>query len=577
MQWYALDTETSNSKKNIELKYTRVWLWDIFDPRKRFHYTGTDIETMISWIFSLNKNAIFYIHNLKFDGAFIIDYLLKNGFRISDQRINGCISTLITDRLVWYSFVVYYNNFKFTFRDSAKKIIGSLEQAANDFDLPIKKGEIDYNKHRDKGYEPSNEEIDYVHNDTEILADILQYYFDNGMTGLTNATDAMKAYKRIIGNKAYDSYFPKLSKDIDDFIRKSYKGGFCYLNPKFKEIDLEKVYTYDVKSMYPSVMHDCQLPYGVPIHYTGKYVYDETMPLYIQHIRCDCKIKKGHIPVIQTKAFLAIRLNYLEDTDGQMIDLYLTNIDLKLLLDHYEVFEIHYIEGYKFQSTDILFKNYIDTYFKLKESSKGAKKTLYKIFLNSLYGKFAMMCERTQAEPYIDENRLKFYREEPQIIDPVYTAVASFITSNARKKLLDGIFKNLDSFVYCDTDSIHLIKEAKNIDEGNNLGQFAIENGYYENGKAKTYVQRGRYLGQKCYMLLGNKNGNKYELKKIAGAPKKVKESINFDNFYVNFSSDANMYPKFRMETVDGGVLLVPTSFTIKDKNRNPNKRALPV
>lgn len=567
MKWYALDTETSNSDINIAKEYTRVWLWDIFNPRIREHHNGTDISSMINFIFSLNENSYFYIHNLKFDGAFIIDYLLKCGFMLSEQHIDNTIDTLITDRLIWYSFTIHYGGKKYIFRDSAKKIIGSLEDAAESFGLPIRKGEIDYKKHRDKGYTPTKEEIDYIHLDTEILADVLQYYFDNGMTGLTNATDAMKAYKKIISDTGFKSYFPTLPKEVDDFIRKSYKGGFCYLNPKYKNVDLGKVYTYDVKSMYPSRMHDEQLPYGVPEYYTGKYKKDKTMPLYIQHIIVDCKLKENAIPVIQTKSFFSIRLNYLMNTEGRMTDLYLTNMDLELLEKYYYIYEIQYVDGYKFQSTDKLFKDYIDKYFTLKENSKGAKKQLYKIFLNSLYGKFAMSMERCQAEPYINDDSISYFRTATEIVDPIYTAVASFITSYARAYLLKGIFANLETFIYCDTDSIHLTAPANGLNEGKKLGQFAIENGYYENGSPITTITRARYLGQKCYMLLGEKNGETYELKKIAGAPKKVKESINYENFRVNFSSDLNEYPKFRMKTVKGGVLLIPTSFTIKEKS----------
>ena len=88
------------------------------------------------------------------------------------------ISTLITDRLIWYTFKVYYCGRIYTFRDSMKKIIGSLEKAAKDFDLPIRKGSINYTASRPEGYIPTPEEIDYIHIDTEIMGDILTYYYD---------------------------------------------------------------------------------------------------------------------------------------------------------------------------------------------------------------------------------------------------------------------------------------------------------------------------------------------------------------------------------------------------------------
>ena len=565
VRWLCADFECSNSKINIEKQYTRVWLWDIYDHETRKHVQGTDIETFFLTLFDYGSCTI-YFHNLKYDGAFIINYLLKNGFTISDSEENFTISTLITDRLIWYTFTIHVNNKRFQFRDSMKKITGSLEKAAKDFELDIGKGVINYNKHRDKGYVPSQKEKEYIKTDTEIMSNILEYYYANGMTGMTNASDAMKAYKKIVTDTGYKRYFPVLNKEIDDFIRRSYKGGFCYLNPKFKDRFLTKIYTYDVKSMYPSVMRYCMLPYGIPEMYEGEYKFDSEMPLYIQEVRVDCKLKEGRIPSIQTKSFMSLKLKYLEDTNGKMMTLVLTSLDLERLLDDYEIFDIVYVKGLKFAQTNLLFKDYVDFYYRKKEESKGAKKQLYKIFLNSLYGKFAMMTERSQAIPKIENEHNAYDRTEKEEHEAVYTAVASFITANARKKLLDGIYANLENFIYCDTDSMHLIDVAKNITIGKELGNFDLENGKIENGRHISYITLGKYLGQKCYMLAGKKNKEYYELKKIAGAPDAVKRQIGFHNFKINFTSDADHFPKFRMKNVDGGVLLIPTEFTIKEK-----------
>ena len=544
MRWYAADFETSNSDINIEKEYTRVWLWDIFDPIKRLHYNGLDIESFCDKIFDM-PSSLFYFHNLKFDGAFLLYFLLENGFKISEEKRSGCINTLITDRLTWYTFTVHYCGKQYKFRDSAKKIIGTLAKAAKDFGLPISKGEIDYRILRDEGYVPTPEEFDYVRRDTEILADILQYYYDNGMDSITNATDALKTYKEIISERGFMTLFPILPKEIDEFIRKSYKGGYCYLNPRFYNKTINDIYKYDVKSMYPSRMRYCNLPFGIPMHFIGKYEYDTNYPCFFQRIKVSCHLKDGKIPSIQTKSFMNIKLNYLKSTEGAMYDLVLAGPDLYRLLDDYEIEEIEFIEGYKFRATNTLFKDYIDKFFALKESSKGAKKQLYKIFLNSLYGKFAMMIERSQAYPIFSKEKLIYERTKPEEVDPIYIAVAAYITAEARKLLLDGIYANLENFIYCDTDSMHLTSPVKGVDEGNKLGQWAIEDGEGSGENTKTFITTGKYLGQKCYILLGNKNGNEYEIKKIAGAPDSVKRGISMENFKVNMTTSPSEFPKY--------------------------------
>lgn len=583
MKWICADFETAASEINIKENKTYVWLWDIYDKDEKKHINGSSIEMFFDTLFFDYKSTIIYFHNLKFDGSFILDYLLKHGFKIdyNHTKNNGTISTLITDRLVWYTFTVYFNGHKYVFRDSMKKIIGSLARAAESFGLPIRKGEIDYTKHRPEppAYTPTAEEIDYIHIDTEIMSDILEYYYENGMNGMTNASDAMRVYKEMIGANVYKNLFPVLPKNVDDFIRRSYKGGFCYLNPKCANVDYNEVYTYDIKSMYPSRMHDCKLPWGVPEFYNGEYKYDPDMPLFIQRIYVDCKLKPNHIPSIQTKTFMSIKLNYLIDTEGLSYEMVLTNIDMLHLIEDYEIFSIQFIDGYKFHETNTLFAEYVDHFYSLKESSTGAKKQLYKIFLNSLYGKFAMMTERSQAMPTLtedEENRLRFDKTQPEEVDAMYTAVASFITSWARHLLLTAINENIENFIYCDTDSMHLTKPIKDSPRiykvGKQLGNFDLENGYIdEYGNHHTYINHARYLGQKCYMLATvkeGKDGEKKEMtiKKIAGAPDKAKEHIDWDNFRVNLTIDADKYPKMRMKQVNGGIILIPTTFSIKPK-----------
>lgn len=581
LNWYSCDFETRNSQRNIVEQQTSVWLWDIYSVKTNKHVTGTDIDGFILEIFKM-KSSIFYFHNLKFDGNFLLNRLLELGFFITDDKIDKGINCIITDRLVWYAMTVHFGGKHYEFRDSSKKIIGSLTKAAKDFELDTLKGEIDYTLDRPLDYVPTLEEIEYIHNDTEIVAKILKYYYKEGMTSLTNAMDAMKAFKKIVSDSGFKLYFPTLDIETDNFIRKSYKGGFCYLNSKFKGKDLANIYAFDVKSMYPSVMVECDLPYGIPKKYYGSYNRDDDYPLFIQHIKFNGRVKDGFIPTIQTKSFMSIKLNYLTDTYGQLYDLYLTSVDLYLLLKTYDIYEIEYIDGYKFKAIKGLFKPYIDYYFNKKETSKGAVKQLYKIYLNSLYGKFAMMTERRDVVPIITENGLKFNKADYEYVDPVYTAVASFITSWARFKLLNGIYSNLDSFIYCDTDSIYLTRQPTELNVGDTLGHFALEHGktyFYDDTEVnrkeydisevyfKTEIKRARFLGQKCYMLECENEDKSYMYKKIAGAPEKVKEAITFDNFEIGFSSDPKSNPKLRMVNVKGGVLLVPTSFSIKDKN----------
>ena len=558
---YVIDFENNNNKYNIENNITNLWLADICSLDDYSHNTVTNIDDFIQKIKELSP-AIFYSHNLKYDGIFIIDYLLNNGFTHSTERKiqEKQFSTLITVEGVFYNIKVNFEdkskdkkaNKIAEFRDSLKKIKGSVEEIAYSFDLPILKGSIDYEMLRPVDYKPTEKEIEYIKHDTEIIARVLNKEYEKGLDRLTTASDAMAIYKQIVGTN-FAFIFPELNYENDKYIRKSYRGGIVYLNPKYKEKLIEdKVYCFDVNSMYPFNMTDKPLPYGYPAFFKGKYIEDKTYPLYIQHIFVDCKLKPNRMPTILLDNVHYGKLTYVTDTDGEMLELYLTKPDFELLIDNYEIFDIKYIDGMKFYASKNLFKKYIIPLYENKCKTKGSEKQLNKILLNGLYGKFALNPKHQNKIPYMNtDNIVSFKNGQVSIDKTIYTAVSSFITGYSRKYLIDTIHQNYDNFIYCDTDSIHLLTPeliGAPIDD-KELGAFKLE---------KVYI-KSKYIAQKCYM--GKKEDGKKDVK-IAGCPKNIAKNISFDNFYIGNTFNGKLLPK----KVKGGSVLITTAFTIKNR-----------
>ena len=554
---FVIDFENENNDENITNKKTHVWLADICDI---YAYSHTTVNNINDFMEKIRKNspAIFYSHNLKYDGIFIIDYLLKNGFSHSINRKLKPkeFSTLITSEGIFYNITVNYSNTDkpklAEFRDSAKKIQGSVADIAYAFNLPILKGEIDYQMKRDENYIATKDEVSYIHNDTEIIARVLYYEYKEGLNKLTTASDTFSKYKTSM-LRYYDILFPELDYDIDSYIRKSYRGGCVQVSDKYKgKIIEEKVYCYDVNSMYPFNMCDKRLPYGLPEYFKGKYKKNEVYQLFIQRLKVDCRIKKDGFKCILLDNMRFGKLTYLEDTNSEMLELTLTSVDYELFLENYDIFDIEYIDGYMFYGSKKLFVNYIKPLYKKKCESKGSEKQLYKIQLNGLYGKFATNPKHQQKIPYLDENNIVSFTFGDVTIDKsIYTAVSSFITAYSRQYLINTIKKNIDYFVYCDTDSIHLTREYLDgapIDD-KELGAFKLE---------KIYV-KSKYLGQKCYYGI-KENGNKDI--KIAGCPKNVAKDIPFEKFNIGESFSGKLLPK----RVEGGSILVSTDFTIKNR-----------
>lgn len=224
------------------------------------------------------------------------------------------------------------------------------------------------------------------------------------------------------------------------------------------------------------------LCYGRPLYFSGKYKENPIYPLYIQSLRCRFKIKKNKIPTIQIKEKnLFFQANeYIEDSKGEDFVLTLTNIDLEMFFTHYDVDVIEYIDGFMFKGISGLFDKYIDYWIEKKieagkEGNKG-KRTIAKLQLNSLYGKFAKSTKIKSKYPFIgDDGIIHFTMSEAVQKDGIYIPVAAFITAYARRKTIETSQKikeysinkyNKDMYIYSDTDSI---KTTLPVDE---LSQF---------------------------------------------------------------------------------------------------------
>ena len=549
---YTSDFETANAQWNIDNNITWVWLWDICNIETLEHTTGDSIDTFFDALTEIAPATV-YFHNIEFDGIFILDYLLKHGYEyaINGERSKLWLECLITEQNVIYNIRIPVKTKKgwriVEFRDSSKKIPGMVEDIAKSWKLPILKGCIDYKLDR-RNYTPTQEDIDYIHNDTEIIARVLKTLYDADMKKLTSAGDSFNAYKECI--KVFDNLYPVLPREVDRFIRNSYQGGMVQVKKGLETQELKNVYVYDVNSMYPAQMLKA-LPYGTPRYYQGKYVKDDLYNLYIQHIQVCFELKPDHIPTILTTGNMhSIVKKYLETTENQIIDLYLTSLDLQLLYENYIIYDIKYIDGYKFKSSDKLFKQYILPLYKIKCESSGSVKERAKILLNSLYGKFAFNPDHLNKMPIIDEtNAVRFSLLPIEHGDSIYTAVASFITAYARHFLVHSIQANYDDFIYTDTDSLHLCKETNNLEvDSKKLGAWDLE---------KIY-KRAKYLCQKRY--IGLKNNDTLDVK-CAGCTKHVKAQMNFENFEFGMLFKGNL----KRRVVDGGCLLIDTTFELKN------------
>lgn len=586
MRRFTCDFET-NSTPDPDGK-VRVWAYALFEigSKDNFIY-GTKIEDLIEWCKAQKDNVALYFHNLKFDGAFITYFLEENGYQwIEDAKeaTDNSYTTLITNMGAWYNIEIFFkvagkHRNKVSIYDSLKILNFSVEDIAKGFGLPIRKLELDYKAYREPNHKLTPHEVDYIRNDVEIVARALDVMFKQGHTKMTIGSDALAHFKSMCPD--FRNLFPVLDFDIDRDIRQSYKGGFTYLNPLYKEKEGGPGWTLDVNSLYPSILASAKLPVRVPLPFEGKYEHDALHPLYVQTISCRFQIKPGKIPSIQIKSSFSFRPNeYLESSNGELVCLVLTNPDLELFFEQYDVEDIQWQGGWKFEGVEGLFSDFINywTEQKIKAKKEGNRPQylISKVIMNSTYGKYGTNPLGAKKRPYIGEDgalhELYLDIEERK---PIYVPVAAFTTAYARCKTIrtsqairDWSLKNkgYDAYIYSDTDSISMSRiDLKDLEELKSI----VDIDDYRLGawKIETRFYKSKWVKSKCYVKLLN-NGKMDVV--VAGLPKKLGHLVNFDNFKVGFNTadftDEEVGEKGRKLTykhVPGGVVLVPTDFSI--------------
>lgn len=571
------DFETINKEDDC-----RVWAWgcaEIGQPNT-FIYGNQLFQFMEEVCFNRLHNYTIYFHHLGFDGMSIIYWLFENGYKLvedKDKLEPMTFTTLISDMGQFYQIEVCKEIYRgkkntCTFLDSLKLIPLKVDEIGKNFGLDtlkIKHDDEFYNRYRPVGHELDDEEVAYLRNDVIVMCKAMDIIFKKGLTRMTIASCALASYKKLLGENHFTANFPVLDFGVDQELRHAYKGGWVYCKDdrKYKPHGVGRV--YDVNSLFPSRMYYESLPYGKPLKFKGRYKEDSIYNLYVQRIVCDFELKDGYLPTIQIKGGRFVENEYLKSSEGESVELFLSNVDLKVFFKHYEVTVYEWKGGYKFKSCVGLFKNYIDYWSDTKIQAKNdGNKALYqiaKLMLNSLYGKFALNPRVRSKFPYYDNSSklVKFKYGDYEIRDSIYVPMGLFITAYARKYTIEGAQNNYNRFCYADTDSIHLVGDEEPIGlevDSTKLGAWDFE----------LKFDRAKYLRQKCYLESYRVDKFRkqpldgfYLLKDkitVAGMPDTCYKEVTFDNFKVGGEYFGKLYRK----NVNGGLILYRDYYRIR-------------
>lgn len=562
---FSCDFETNNYEDDC-----RVWSWGIDNIYTGAYSHGETLDEFMNYIQKLSS-CILYFHNLKFDGSFIVNWLLRHGYthvvkkNVTDELKRGDFTTLISDMGQWYTVEIQFRNGKnIRIIDSVKILASDLAGVAKSFGMEEGKGEIDYEKYRPIGYKATKEELHYQMMDCKIMSTALKYMLESRQTHITAGSNALADYKFRL-KKNFERWFPQLDDMVDEFIRSSYRGGWVYANPDHKRKVLGEGLVLDINSLYPYEARTQKLPYGKPQCFSGEYELDKNYPLYVQRLKCKFEIKRGKLPTIQIKkSSRFLDTEYVSSSNGEIVELTLTSVDLSLFFDHYKVTRIEWLGGYKFRAANGMFDEYIDYWTEQKihgaEIGDYAKRTLSKLMMNSLIGKFGKRPKGRSKIPYLEDDTLRFKLGDEERQGSLYIPIACFVLAYARDYIIRSAQKNKKRFCYADTDSLHLVGKTmpKDLDiDAFKLGSFKIEHEF----------RKAKFVGAKCYIEdVKAKDDEGKECWKLnitcAGLPHKLHKDIKFEDFDVGMKIDGKLLPK----QVKFGVILKKTTFELKER-----------
>lgn len=652
---YVADFETTVYKGQTT---TEVWAAAIVKLWTEDVQIYHSIDELFDFLTSQESNCIVYFHNLKFDGEFWLSFLLtrsgyKQCFNQPDPGLcvgeftrktfmkSGEFRYSISDRGQWYSILIKHGVFYIEIRDSLKLLPISVEKMGKSFGTKHKKLTMEYEGYRYPGCTITDEEKQYIANDVLVVKEAIEIMYEQRHTKLTIGSCCMQEYQYVSPFYNFEKAFPNLYQiELDkelyghatagDYIRASYRGGWCYAVEEKVGKMFRNGITADVNSLYPSMMHSesgNRYPVGLPTFWTGNYIPDEALAddkYYFVRVQFQFKLKQNYLPHIQIKDspfYNPVKMlttsdvqsrvdgeyyEYRKGIDGKIrpatVTLVMTMTDWKLVQDHYDLKNVTILDGCYFRSLVGIFDEYIDKYRQIKVTSKGARREIAKLFLNSLYGKFATNLDSSFKVARVTDDGSLAYRVIPSFDKkPGFIPVGTAITSYARNFTIRAAQMNYHGpkkrgFIYADTDSIHCNLQPKE------LVGLRIDETAFCCWKLETSWDTAIFIRQKCYAEhIVKENLQKIEEPywnlKCAGMPDNCKalflasmnpetakiiadpdfyellatvytpEELNFlsvtrtiDDFNLGLEIPGKLVPK----RIAGGVLLTPTMYTLR-------------
>jgi hypothetical protein len=455
----------------------------VFDVETKKGSKGTALEPMpknfvFGVIYGFNYQKVIYsvegfkteFKNKRYENK----YIFAHNAEFDLLTIFGNIITQVDNNAIFNGKFITAKHNKITFGDSMNiyptsvKKIGEMLGTEKHIDEKIKKGSL-------TKANLTKKDIAYCIQDCKIVWDALLEIFETiGVIKLTLPSLSMYQFR--------SNYLKKdiqFKETVDEFYE-SYYGG----RTEAFRLGKTEAKVYDINSMYPDAMLKTQFPDIQHLHKETQV--DMRYLLYILKLyEGMAKVTVRHKPSYFGYLPVKMKVNGSEKLVFPIGE-FTTSVnfnELRFAVSEgiVEILEVHYVV-YGNPMTSPFKQFIIDNYEKKRTATNKLTETIYKLIMNSLYGKFAqrmklktvyyenipfeIISELSDNEDYFEVKLFNQERNDCYLITDnekmkqnffSIPAYSSYITSAARVLLLKNLIANENNNVcYCDTDSIVL-------------------------------------------------------------------------------------------------------------------------
>lgn len=243
----------------------------------------------------------------------------------------------------------------------------------------------------------SEDLINYLRQDILILGGVMlkaqelnwsKYHIDIEDV-MTLSSLSMKIFRQnYLDDESFYIHLP--TRNQDTFIRRGYYGGHADVYKPYGE----NLYYYDVNSLYPYIMKSYPMPCGIPVckNNLESVELDSLFGFIEAFVVCPINISRPFLPYKDKTGTLVF-------PTGKFVGVFYSE-ELKFARDL--GYHIIPLRGYLFEKKASPFKGFVshlyESRLESKKSGDEAMTYIYKILMNSLYGRFGMNPESTVTE-----------------------------------------------------------------------------------------------------------------------------------------------------------------------------------